>query len=170
MPLPLHHQKQVGKKGLLELERVYLTSFLRASFKTTFPTPLVCSTMVIGIHLLQATQSVLLINVPVPLLLLSPVEHHGDAEDQDGVEADDAESCREDKVEIPVRERREWADAAALLRGHERVDADAVLYKGRGGRVKVSAAIKLSSVSAVFGIASASGMQCGGCRPSLNTC
>jgi microcompartment protein CcmK/EutM len=95
--------------------------------------------------------------VPVAFLLLPPIQHHGDAEDQNGVEADNAKGCGEDEVQVLVRERGERADAAALLRGDERVDASVILDEGRRSRIKVSAAIKLGSVSAVFGIASASG-------------
>jgi hypothetical protein len=112
--------------------------------------------------------------VPVAFLLLAPVQDHGDAENQDSIEADDTKGCGEDKVKVLVRKRGEGADAAALLRGDERVDASVILDEGRRGRIKVSAAIKLGSVSAVFGIASASG-RWNACaewrsRPSLSTC
>lgn len=155
-PLPPHHQKHVGKKGLFGLERVvYLTSFPCASFKTLFPTSSRLHSAISLVNFLQPAQAILLVNVPVSLLLLPPVQDHGHAEYQDGVEADDAESCREDEVEVLVREGGEFADAAALLRGNQRVGAGLILDEGRGSRVKVSAAVELSSVSAVFGIASA---------------
>lgn len=94
--------------------------------------------------------------MPVPLLLLPPVQHHGNAKNKNCVETDDAESYSENYIEIPVCERRKLADATALLCGNERVGAGVVLDETRGGRVKVPAAVELSSVSTVFGIASAS--------------
>jgi hypothetical protein len=81
-------------------------------------------------------------------LLLHPVlEDHGDAEDEDEVDTDDTESGGKDLVKIPVRERREFANASTLLRRNEGIQASAVLHKWRCGRVCVAAAVELLFVS-----------------------
>lgn len=51
---------------------------------------------------LQTAEAVLLVNVPVPLLLLPVLKDHGDAQHKKGVYADDAEGCSEDQVQISV--------------------------------------------------------------------
>lgn len=51
---------------------------------------------------LQAADTVLFINVPVALLLLPVLEDHGDAENQNHVNTDDAKGGGEDLVEVPV--------------------------------------------------------------------
>lgn len=91
-----------------------------------FPNPTIYST-------LQSTKSILFIDMPVALLLHTVLEHHGNAQDKNDIDADDTKSSREDLIEVPVCKRREFADAAALLRGNERVLAGAVLDKGWGG-------------------------------------
>jgi hypothetical protein len=90
---------------------------------------------------------VLLVNVTVALLFHPVLEDHGDAKNEDEVNADDAKSGREDLVEVPVRKGRELANAAALLRCNKGVQASAVLYKRRCGRVGVATAVKLDVVS-----------------------
>ena len=51
---------------------------------------------------LQCTHAVLLIDVPVSLLFLPVLENHGDAKNQNCVDADNAKSSREDQVQIAV--------------------------------------------------------------------
>ena len=96
---------------------------------------------------LQATEPVLLVDVAVPLLLLAVLEHHGDAQHQQDVDADDAERGGEDQVHVAVREAAEGADAARLLRGDQRVRAGAVLDEHWRGAVLVAAAGELGGVS-----------------------
>ena len=96
---------------------------------------------------LQPAQPVLLVDVAVPLLLLAVLEHHGDAQHQQDVDADDAERGGEDQVQVAVREAAEGADAAWLLRGDQRVRACAVLDEHRRGAVLVAAAGELGGVS-----------------------
>lgn len=77
-------------------------------------------------------------------LLLHPVlEDHGDAENEDKVDADNAKGSREDLVQKPVGERRELANTTTLLRCNKGIKADVVLNEGRCGRVCVAAAIEL---------------------------
>ena len=85
----------------------------------------------------------------VPLLLLAVLEHHGDAQHQQDVNADDAERGGEDQVHVAVREAAEGADAARLLRGDQRVRAGAVLDEHWRGAVLVAAAGELGGVSLV---------------------
>jgi len=92
---------------------------------------------------LQASSAVLLVNVPVALLLHPVLEDHGDAENQDEVDTDDAECCGEDLVEVPVGEGGKWTNASTFLGCHEGVGAGRVLNKGRCGGVDVSAAVEL---------------------------
>lgn len=91
---------------------------------------------------LKPTESVLLINVPVALLLLAVLEHHGNAKHEKDVDADDSKSGGEDLVEVLVGEGGEFADATALLRGNQRVLACAVLDEWRGSGVDVAAAVE----------------------------
>lgn len=51
---------------------------------------------------LNATNSVLLVNVPVALLFHAVFEDHGDAEYENHVYADDAEGGGEDSVQVGV--------------------------------------------------------------------
>lgn len=81
--------------------------------------------------------------MPIPLLLLPVLQNHGHAKHQNGINADNAKSRGENLIEVLVCESRELADAAALLRGDERVETGAVLDKGRGGGVEVAAAVEL---------------------------
>ena len=83
----------------------------------------------------------------VPLLLLAVLEHHGDAQHQQDVDADDAERGGEDQVHVAVCEAAEGADAARLLRGDQRVRACAVLDEHWRGAVLVAAAGELGGVS-----------------------
>lgn len=71
--------------------------------------------------------------MPVALLLHTVLEHHGNAQDKNDVDTDDTKGSGEDLIEVLVCERGEFADAAALLRGDERVLAGAVLDEGWGG-------------------------------------
>lgn len=96
---------------------------------------------------LKPTKSVLLINVPVALLLLAVLEHHGNAKHEKDVDADDSKGGGEDLVEVLVGEGGEFADATALLRGNQRVLACAVLDEWRGSGVDVAAAVELFIVS-----------------------
>jgi hypothetical protein len=79
----------------------------------------------------------------IPLQLLPILEYHSHTQDKHNIDADDAESGREDDVEVAVCKGREGADAAALLGGDERVGAGAVLDEGRRGGVVVAAAVEL---------------------------
>ena len=82
--------------------------------------------------------------MPVAFLLLPVLEHHGDVENEKSVDAHDTEGSGEDEIEILVGCRREFADAATLLRSYEVIDAGSVDLKGaRRGRIEVAAAIKL---------------------------
>lgn len=92
---------------------------------------------------LQPAEPVLLVDVAVPLLLLAVLEHHGDAQHQQDVDADDAERGGEDQVHVAVREAAEGADAARFLRGDQRVRACAVLDEHWRGAVLVTAAGEL---------------------------
>jgi hypothetical protein len=96
---------------------------------------------------LNTTQAILLVNVAVTLLLHPVLENHGDAKNENEVDADNSKSCREDLVEEPVRIRREFANASALLRCNKGVQASSILDKRRRGRVRVAAAVKLDFVS-----------------------
>jgi hypothetical protein len=96
---------------------------------------------------LDASESVLLVNVAVTLLLHPVLENHGDAEHEDEVDADDSEGGGEDLVEISVGEGREGADAATLLGCDEGVCARAVLDEGGCCCVDVAAAVELVWIS-----------------------
>jgi hypothetical protein len=96
--------------------------------------------------------------VAVALLLHPVLEDHGDTENQDEIDADNAKGGREDLVEVPVGKGRELANASALLRSNKGVQARGVLYERRRGRVGVATAIELDIVSsclhtAAFGTA-----------------
>jgi hypothetical protein len=71
--------------------------------------------------------------VAVTLLLHPVLENHGDAENEDEVDADDSEGGCEDLIEELVGERGEFADASSLLRCNKGVETCAVLYKWRCG-------------------------------------
>jgi hypothetical protein len=92
---------------------------------------------------LDASESVLLVNVAVTLLLHPVLENHGDAEHEDKVDADDSEGGGEDLVEISIGEGREGADAATLLGCDEGVCARVVLDEGGRCCVDVAAAVEL---------------------------
>lgn len=94
-------------------------------------------------RLLQTTQSVLLVNVPVTLLLHPVLENHGDGKHKHGIKTDDTESSSENAVEILVGKGRERADAASLLGGDEGVATSDVLDEGWSCRVDVAAAVEL---------------------------
>jgi hypothetical protein len=85
--------------------------------------------------------------VAVTLLLHPVLENHGDAENEDKVDADNAKRSGEDLVEELVGIRREFANASALLRCNKGVQASTILDKWRRGRVCVAAAIELDFVS-----------------------
>ena len=68
---------------------------------------------------LQTSKAVLLIDVPVPLLLLPVLEDHCNAQDEERIYTDNAECGGEDQIEILVRETREGSNAATLLRSNE---------------------------------------------------
>jgi hypothetical protein len=96
--------------------------------------------------------------VAVALLLHAVLENHGDAKNKNEVDANNTKGGREDLVEVPVGEGREFANASALLRSNKGVQARSVLYKRRGCRVGVAAAVELDIVSnwlhpAAFGVA-----------------
>jgi hypothetical protein len=76
---------------------------------------------------LQSTHAVLLVNVPVALLLLPVLENHGDAENQDCVDANNAKGSGEDEIQITIGERRELGNASAFLRSNKRIDTGAIL-------------------------------------------
>jgi hypothetical protein len=90
---------------------------------------------------------ILLVNMAVAFLLHPVLEDHGDAKDEDEVNADNTKGGREDLVKVPVRKGRELANASTLLRCNKGVQARAVLYKRRCGRVGVATAVKLHIVS-----------------------
>lgn len=54
---------------------------------------------------LQPVRSVLLVDVPVALLLLSVLEDHGDTEDEDDVGADNTKGSGKDSIQVLVGER-----------------------------------------------------------------
>jgi hypothetical protein len=63
----------------------------------------------------------------IAFLLLSVLKDHGDAEDQNGVDANNAKGRSKNKIQIAVGEGGELANASALLRSNKRVQAGAVL-------------------------------------------
>lgn len=71
---------------------------LRA-FALVFP----CSSCYPPLHSLKSS-AVLLVDVPVALLLHPVLENHGDAEDENEVDTNNAKCCSEDLVEILVGE------------------------------------------------------------------
>jgi len=83
----------------------------------------------------------------VSLLLHSVLENHGDAENEDEVDADDAESGSEDLVQVHIGVARETADATTLLRCNKGVQTSTVLHERRCGGVDVAAAVELDFVS-----------------------
>lgn len=101
---------------------------------------------------LQSLESsaVLLVDVPVALLLHPVLENHGDTEDEDEVDTNNAKCCGENLVEILVGEGRERGDAPTLLRCNKGVCASLILYKGRRGSIDVATAVKLEYVSIRF--------------------
>ncbi len=99
------------------------------------------------LHSSQPSHAVLLVNVPVALLLHPVLQHHGDAEDEDEVNANNAKGSGEDLVQILVCEGGEWDDASTLLGCNESVGASVVLDKWRCRGVDITAAIELSFVS-----------------------
>jgi hypothetical protein len=96
---------------------------------------------------LDTAQAVLLVDVAVTLLLHPVLENHGNAENEDKVDADNTKSSRKDLIEVLVGERRELANASALLRCNKGVQASSILDKRRRGRVRVAAAVELDFVS-----------------------
>jgi hypothetical protein len=85
--------------------------------------------------------------VAVALLLHTVLENHGDAENENEIDADNAKGGSEDLVEVPVGKRGELANASALLRSNKGVQARGVLYERRRGRVGVATAVELDLVS-----------------------
>jgi hypothetical protein len=96
---------------------------------------------------LQTTNTVLLINVPVALLLHPVLENHSNAEDQDEVDTNDTESGCKDLIKVPVGKRGEWANAATFLGRNEGVGAGRILNEGRCSGIDVSTAIELRCVN-----------------------
>jgi hypothetical protein len=96
---------------------------------------------------LDTAQAVLLVDVAVTLLLHPVLENHGNAENEDKVDADNTKSSRKDLIEVLVGKRRELANASALLRCNKGVQASSILDKRRRGRVRVAAAVELDFVS-----------------------
>lgn len=96
---------------------------------------------------LQAINTILLVDVAVALLLHPVLEDHGDAENEDEVDADNTEGGSKDLIQVPVGERGELADATTLLRSNKGVQASAVLHEWRCGGIRVAAAVKLGFVS-----------------------
>lgn len=81
--------------------------------------------------------------MPVALLLHPVLEDHGDAENQDEVDANNAKRGGEDLIEVLVGKGGKGANAPTLLGCNEGVGTGAVLDKGRRGSIVVSAAIEL---------------------------
>jgi hypothetical protein len=71
--------------------------------------------------------------VAVSLLLHPVLENHGNAENEDEIDTDNAKGSCEDLVEVSVGERRELANASTLLRCNKGVLASGVLDKWRRG-------------------------------------
>jgi hypothetical protein len=101
------------------------------------------------LHSLNSS-AVLLVDVPVALLLHPVLENHGDAEDENEVDTNNAKRCSEDLVEILVGEGRERSDAPTLLRCNKGVCASLILYKWRCGSIDIATAVKLEYVSIRF--------------------
>lgn len=83
--------------------------------------------------------------MPVALLLLSIFENHGNAQNEQKIDANNAKSGSEDEIEILVSKGGELCDTATLLSGNEAVGADVVLHKRWRSRVEVAAAVELDS-------------------------
>lgn len=96
---------------------------------------------------LQTTNTILLINVPVALLLHPVLENHGNAEDQDEVDTNDTESGCKDLIEVPIGKRGKRANASTLLGRNEGVGAGRILDEGRCSSIDVSTAVELRCVS-----------------------
>ena len=71
------------------------------------------------------------------------LEDHGDAENQDEVNADDTEGSSEDLIKVFVGEGRERANATTLLRCNKGIGAGSVLNKWRCSGIDISTAVKL---------------------------
>ena len=99
---------------------------------------------------LKASNAVLLIDGPVALLLHPVLEDHGDAEDQDEVDTNNAEGCGEDLIKVFVGERREGTNASTFLSCNKSVRASGVQHERRRSSVDISAAVELESVSSHF--------------------
>jgi hypothetical protein len=128
--------------------KIVLGRMVRTSFQLySIRSPLLIPHLRLALVRLETTQTILLVNVAVSLLLHPVLEDHGYAKNENEVDSDNAESGSEDLVEVPVGKGREFANASTLLRCNEGVGTSAVLYEWRRGRVCVATAIELASVS-----------------------
>lgn len=89
------------------------------------------------------SSTILLIDVSVALLLHAVLQDHGDAKHKDEVDANDAKCCGKYTIEVLVGERREWANASALLRSNQSVCASSVRHKWWCSSIDIAAAIEL---------------------------
>lgn len=96
---------------------------------------------------LEGAVARLLVDVAEALALLAVLEDHGEADDEEGVDADEAEDGGEDVVEEDVGEGRHGADAAALQGGGGGRLADVIRDEGWRGAIEVATAIELFMVS-----------------------
>lgn len=78
------------------------------------------------------------------LALLALLEDHGDADDEQGIDTDEAKDGGEDVVEEDVGKGRHGAEAATLQSGGGGRGANVVSDKGGRGAVEVTAALELS--------------------------
>lgn len=88
--------------------------------------------------------------MPVALLLHPVLQNHGNAEDEDEVDANDTKGGSEDLVQVLVGEGGEGNDAPTLLGCNEGIGAGTVLDEWRCSGIDISAAVELSSVSTRF--------------------
>jgi len=56
----------------------------------------------VDIRVLEPIDTVLFINMPVPLLLLPVLEYHGNTQDKKGIHTNDTECRGEDQIEVLV--------------------------------------------------------------------
>lgn len=98
----------------------------------------------------QAAIAGLLVDVTETLALLTVLEQHGEADDEQGVDSDHAKDGGEDVVEEAVGERGNGTDAATLQSGSGGGRAEVVGDEGGRGAVEVAAAFELYACQSRF--------------------
>ena len=89
------------------------------------------------------TIRILLVDRPVPLLLLPVLENHSHTKHQEHVDSDHSETSSENHIEIAVGKFGELSDTATFLKRNDIGRASGISNKRRRSGVEVTAAIKL---------------------------